>query len=225
MSDSYNPRLELDIRAIPFMDGATQKLYDFSGHARHGTPSGFASDVEYEDVVNVGQVINIATPKYINHGQVLNYTVEDFSFEIVLNIASYGIGPIFISNGLDSVSGYYIRIGLTGALAIGTSQLGAAQYTSSVIGVITLNNYNHIIISRSGAQCRFFVNGREVSYSAVGTHSNPTNSLNDLLVGSYTAPGFELNGRILYYKSRSRAIGATEAWEHYNNWLRGAFNA
>lgn len=224
MTVAYDDRLELDVPGCyPFMDGATQKIRDFSGKARHGTVTNFAgTDVEYEDVTGLGQCINISTPKYVNHGQILNYTVENFSFEFVFNTNYLGaLSRTLFYKGNWNANGYYIYI-VSGAIIVYTNQLAANQSTASVANDILIGPYYHIIVSRSGPSIRIFKNGSETTYAAVGVHINPANSLDDLYVGRFLAvPASDFNGRILRYRSWSRAIGAAEAAEKYQAWVMG----
>ena len=222
MTVAYDDRLELDVPGCyPFMDGATQRIRDFSGKARHGTPSGFAADVEYENVTGLGQCMSISTPKYVNHGQILDYTVENFSFETIVNVNSFANAPILFYKGTLSSEGYYARFTVTGQISLYTSQSGSSQVTTSNF-TLPITRFVHIIISRNGSVVKIYIDGSEVTYAASSVHINPASSALNFQFGRYAANGaLDLNGRVLRYRSWSRYLGAAEVAEKYQAWVMG----
>jgi len=218
--EAYDPTLELEVRGNIFYDGGVQKLYDSSGKARHGTPSGFAGDdSEYENA-NYGQCINISTPKYVGHGSTLDYTMQDFSFEMMFHANALTTNPYLLSKGTDSVNGYYLQIAGNTRLAFATSQAGAIQYTQTATGTISALIWYHAIVSRAGASIRIFLNGKEPAYFGVGVHINPITTADAFAVGSYLPNlALNLNGRIHQYRSWSRALSASDASERYAAWV------
>jgi len=220
----YDSSLQLDVSPmLPFVSGGNQYLRDFSGNSRNGLCTGFAgTDVEYEDAPG-GQCISIATPKYINHGQILNYTFEDFTFEIMVRPNSIANAPMLFSNSNFVTNGYFIELLADGSLQLTTSQGGASQSTISALGSFVAGlSYYHIMATRTGALVRFFRNGVELAYSAVGVHLNPVTSALNFQVGRYLAvAGLDLDGRILRYRSWNRALGTAEIWERWISLGRG----
>ena len=213
----YDPTLQLDCSPMtPVVIGGTQYIRDFSGYGRNGTPTGFAgTDVEYEDAPG-GQCISISTPKYVNHGNILDYTFQDFSLEFIINTNSLANVPCLANKGTANINGYSCFLQGDGRISIVTSQAAANQATHSAVGTIAVTQWNHILFARSGATYRIYKNGIETAYSVVGVHINPVTSANDFYTGHYIAgAGNDLNGRILRYRSWNRALGAAEIYERY----------
>ena len=213
----YDPTCLLDLRMLPYMDGATQRIRDFSGRGVLATPTGFAgTDVEYVDGC-CGQGIAITNPKRLVCGQVLNYTFESFTFEMVLivNVLLPGGDPVLFWKGNFTVNGYYMQISNAGAIAFMTNQGGALQQTNTNAGCFKIGNVQHIIVTRDGARVRIYYNGTETAYGATGVHISPTTSANDLLISTYGGGGNGIEGTVFTAKSWVRCLGASEVWERY----------
>lgn len=224
MAAPFDPTLQLDCSPmIPVVIGATQYIRDFSGYGRNGAVTNYAgTDVEFEDGDGQGQIVLQVSPKYLNHGQVLNYTFEDFSFEIAVNPSSIANSPVIVYKGQFNINGYYIQLFNLGNIRFVTSQAAANQITNSSLGIITTGIWHHIVISRCGATVRMYKNGVETGYSAVGVHTNPATSAENLQVGKYAAGvADDYSGRINRIRSWSRCLGAAEVKERYQLWNRG----
>jgi len=207
---------------IPVVIGGTQYIRDFSGYGRNGTPSGFAgTDVEYEDY-SWGQCINIANPKYVSYGAILDYTFENFSFELIFNATSIANSPNLVYKGPWQARGYYIQIWSTGYIQLVTNQAGVAQQTQTTAGLFTAGQWYHVIVARDGATARIYKNGAETTYGMVGVHLNPDSAAaNSLALGMNDLINDPLSGRVIRLRSWNRCLSAAEVRERYQLSGRG----
>ena len=218
---SHDPSLILDYRGMyPFWDGGVRKVRDFSGYGNHGTPANFVGDdSEYVDT-NVFQGLDLSGTKHLNLGDILNYTVESFSFEFLIRPTSIAISPFLLYKGTWNVSGYNIYIHNTGRIHIDTCQTGISQGTSSVAGEVNIGLSSHIAIVRFGSSINIFNNGREVAYNAVGVHLNPGSNSEDCLIGRHPTLARNFGGIFSIGKSWNRALSPGEIYNNYINRMR-----
>jgi len=206
---------------IPVVIGGTQYIRDFSGYARNGTPTAFAgTDVEYEDYC-WGQCIAISNPKCVQFGSILDYTFQNFSFEIVFMANSIANSPNLVYKGPWQARGYYIQLWATGYIQLVTNQAGVSQQTQTSAGLFVAGQWYHVIVTRDGAIARIYKNGAETTYGMVGAHLNPVSTAESFSLGMYDAASDPLDGRVMRLRSWNRCLSAAESKERYQLVGRG----
>ena len=137
-----------------------------------------------------------ATPDYLTCPGVttaaLDYTSEDFSYACWINMGNIAaVNRTLICRGLLDNDGWYIQVLLTGALYMITTQLAGPEWqsTESAAGIIVINTWFLVGMSRDGALVRFFLNGVETAYDHQDNHVDPDSSNRATLIGIYDTLG------------------------------------
>ena len=140
----------------------------------------------------------------------LDFTTEDFSTASWINPDTLVGGLELLCHGLDATDGYDIRCLATGALAFSANQAAAQQQVVSGAGVVVINTWQLVGISRSGTLVQIFVNGIEVAYAAQPDIINPLTSARKVLFGIYddetTDPWTQYMGRQRAWLDRQLTI-------------------
>lgn len=162
------------------LDGASFKSKDAYGHLCTVTGALWSLDGRTfdgtDDRISCG-----------NHTS-LNLTSEDFSGMAWVNPTDLSATPFVISKGQTNVRGWGFYFDAGGRLIFSTSQSGAIQKTQTAMSTIVINTRYSIGFTRSGADARVYVDGIDVTNSAV-SHINPDSDANELFVGQMRGSG------------------------------------
>jgi|GEM_PF-1308751 len=110
-------------------------------------------------------------------------------------------------------NGYAMNIFANGSFYLGTWQEAAQQSTISSAGAVTVGNWNHIVVTRSGTSARTYRNGVDVTSSA-GSHTDPAVSAMNATIGM--GEGWPFQGIIDEVRVYNRALAPEEVRYHYN---------
>ena len=217
------------------LDAANRKSYpgsgttwtDLSGNNNTGT----LTNGPTFNSSNQGSVVLDGTNDYITLGNILNFTTENFTINTFfylnsLTTSTVDQGPVIFYKGAYTSKGYYFQVRLDGSGFFVTSQSGAFQGTQTTTGYFTTGNWYDITVTRSGSSAIIYSNAINAN-STSGTHTNPTSSSENFLLGAYThafdpSPIINGNIRISNFKVYNRALSANEVLQNYNA-LRGRF--
>lgn len=150
-----------------------------------------------------------------------NFTFEDFTISFWLNSRSNPTigGHVFLVKGKSSANGWYVQNEpLSGKyLKFVTSQTGVVQETSVDGDHLPLNKFNHILITRSGATAKIYINLTDYT-NTTQNHINPLPSADSLRIGTYleTPADFAVNGSIDEVFLWNRVLSDNEIKAVYN---------
>ena len=115
----------------------------------------------------------------------LDFTTEDFSLAVWICPDTL-VGDLeLMCHGLDATDGYDVRIMADGSVVFSSNQAAAQQQVASAAGVVVVDVWRLIGISRSGVLVQIFLNGIEVAYTAQPDIVNPLTSARKVLFGVY----------------------------------------
>ena len=115
----------------------------------------------------------------------LDFTNEDFSLNFWINPDTL-VGDLeILCHGLDATDGYDVRCLGNGSVIFSSNQAAAQQQIISAVGMVVINTWQNIGISRSGTLVEIFKNGEESAYVAQPVIINPLTSARKVLVGVY----------------------------------------
>jgi len=168
-----------------------------------------------------GSIVFDGVDDYANLGNILNYTLENFSFSYWVNFNSLttnqsGNGPVILYKGSYLENGYYDQI-TNGAVTFLTNQSGVLQFTNTNTGIIAIQNWYNIAHTRNGSSIKIYVNGTDATLNA-GTHINPAPSTNNFTLSLYNNPLFRVYGntRVSQFLNYNRALSSQEVLQNYN---------
>jgi hypothetical protein len=169
---------------------------------------------------NGGSIVFDGTNDYVDFGNILNYTTENFTFSYwvyfnSLTTNQVGQGPIIIYKGTFQTNGYYDQISSTGGIVFVTNQSGVNQGTLTNSGVIAPGNWYNIAYSRNGSSVRIYLNGNDITQTA-GTHINPLPSGNNFRLSNYSNGFIYSNIRLAEFINYNRALTPTEVLQNFN---------
>lgn len=198
---------------------------DSSGQGNHGTEHTTCSSTNGL----VRQAIRLdGANGYMDFGSAFNFTTEPFSLCGWFLFDSYTTdaanGPFCFYKGEYQVAGYYVDVNTAGTVNVGTSQSGANQVSSSTVGVWVLGVWKHLVVTRSAASVRIFVDGADVT-SIAGSHVNPSSSSDPFQIGCYLSVGSpyvkSFYGAVDDARVYNRALTTNEVRYLYNNGKAG----
>ena len=152
------------------------------------------------------------------NSEVLKFASEHFTLEAWIYPTSLANTPMLFDNS-GYVSGYMCYIGAGGAsgqVDFRTYQAGVKQTTSSAVGTIATNTWQHLVVTRSGATAKMFKNAQEVSYAATGTHIDPAAGSQNLTIGLLAGGNTnDFAGTIGEARIYNRALSVLEILHNY----------
>lgn len=161
--------------------------------------------------------------RYVNCGNILNYTSQDFSFLIWINFENLttnvgGQGPILFFKGEYQINGYYASVSSSGAVYFFTNKTGNAQITNTNTGIISTNTWYCLGFTRSGSTVRIYKNGVDVT-SVFGTHSNPNSSSYVFGINRYETASSPIYGNVSIstIKNTASALSALDHLSYFNS--------
>jgi hypothetical protein len=197
-------------------NSAVLGLSDLSGRGNFGTT---ANSPTYSSA-NGGSLSFDGTNDYVTCGNILNFTTENFSFNIFFYLTStttnsVGQGPILFYKGAFNSNGYYIQLTQNNPsqATFITNQSGVNQITISSLSIV-VGAWNNISVTRSGSSVRIYINGVDATSSAA-THINPASSTDNFQLAAYST-GIFANTRIASFQAYNRALSAAEVSQNYN---------
>ena len=149
-----------------------------------------------------------------------NFTSEDFTIDFWVNPMDLSNTPVIFSKGTYNNDGYYVHLSSTGSITFRTNQASTHQDSSTLSGVITEGEWQHIAFTRSGSSITIYVNGIDVT-NIHGTHVDPTLSNNNLVIGTYedSKDAWYYTGEIDEFRISNSARTAAEIKETYEKAL------
>lgn len=140
----------------------------------------------------------------------LNFTSGNFSIIMVLKPSGITGFPALFSRGLVNADGYRITSSSGGGLRICTIQGGAYQQTAGVDGILVVDTWVTVGISRSGATIYCYKNG-VVANDDYGVHIDPTTCARTTKIGilddKVSSPVNSYVGELMVF---NRALTVTE---------------
>ena len=131
---------------------------------------------------------DIANPDFIKILQAdtvdLNFTTDDFSLGVWIYANTLSSTSFLFERGLVNTDGYQFIIGSRGKLVFTTSQGGAIQETFTDDSTIVTEKWYFLMLTRSGAVAKIYVNGVNVVTNPVA-HTNPLTSARDFRIGTW----------------------------------------
>jgi len=112
----------------------------------------------------------------------LNFTSEDFSMAVWVKFDDLSSGSYLMSRGLEATDGWEFYCYPDGGIHLWLNQLGFDQEAQSIIGVVVLNTWCLVGVSRSGASATTYCNGLNVTDSC-DTLVDPATSARELHIG------------------------------------------
>uniref|UniRef100_A0A6M3IQW4 Putative lectin/glucanase superfamily protein n=1 Tax=viral metagenome TaxID=1070528 RepID=A0A6M3IQW4_9ZZZZ len=149
----------------------------------------------------------------------LNFTTGDFSGAIWVKFDAIGNHNYLISRGLIVTDGWYFDVETGGYLEINTSQAGVNQQTYGTAGLVTTGSWLCLGFTRSGAACRVYKNGVDITAGS-GTHVNPLTSARTLKIGVDDNLTNDFDGEIgeVYIPSRALIVGEHLGYYNSTKW-------
>ena len=206
------------------LDAANSKSYpgsgttwtDLSGRGNTGT---LVNGVGYNSG-NLGSLSFDGTNDYVNLGNILDYTTENFTFNTFFYLNSFttstpGQGPQLFWKGSYYANGYYCAINADGTILFHTNQSGASQFSYTSSGLISVGVWNNVSVVRTGPSVQIYINGVDRT-NVSATHINPTSSTGNLQLGAYDAGFIYSNHRVATFQSYSRALSTQEIQQNFN---------
>ena len=207
------------------LDAGSKKSYpssgttwtDLSGNGNIGT----LTNGPTFNSANGGSIAFDGTNDYVNCGNILNYTSQNFSFNLWFKITNMNpsgrsnAGNYLFNNGFDFQNGYICRVAPNGSVRFGTSQSGVGQFSGTDAGVVTVNTWCNICISRNGSTVLTYFNGVNATGES-DPHTNPASASTNLSIGLNNGSNWYMFGSVAIFMSYNSALSATEALQNYN---------
>lgn len=209
--------LNIDAGFTPSFPRSGTTWYDISTSGTNGTLTNgptFSTDVG-------GNIAFDGSDDLVNCGNILNYTSQNFSFNVWFKITNmnpsgrFGAGNYLFSKGFDAQNGYLCRVAPNGSVRFGTSQSGAGQYSGTDAGFVTVNTWCNICITRNGSTVLAYFNGVNATGES-DPHTNPASTSSNLNIGLNNGTNWYMFGSVAIFMSYNRALSATEALQNYN---------
>jgi hypothetical protein len=197
------------------------------GDFKDSTSSGYNStDTANQPAQTTGKIdggLSFST-KYITAGAVGNYTASPFTFSLWVNptAVDWVNGSIVFYKGGWQSSGYYAYFANGalggGAKCVGISfnQAGANQRVETTANSITTGVWQYVVITRSGAVGKIYVNGVDVTGNTQSI-VNPVSSASEFMIGKYSSPDYPYIGVLDEVRAASAARSFTWVSTEYNN--------
>ena len=112
-------------------------------------------------------------------------------------------------------NGYAMNIYSDGRFYFGSWQAATEQATRSSVGAVTVGNWNHLVVTRSGTVAKTYRNGVDVTTTS-GTHIDPLPSTVNAMIGNDDVGSWPFNGSIDEVRVYNTALSAEEIARHYN---------
>lgn len=225
MANLVKPRI-VNNGLICYIDPTNEKSYggfgtiitDMSGTGTHGTLVGSPT----YNVDGIKNNFQMFTGKNIHFGTNFNFTTQDFTFSLWLNIGNTlspvnsGQGGILFYKGSFNTNGYYSQIGTTVPfnVSLQTNQSGAVQGSFSN-SIMLLNTWYNITITRAGSVVRTYINGLDETNTG-SSHINPASSASTFTLAEYAGGAIDADYKIATFMVYDRAITANEVAQNYN---------
>ena len=210
--------LNVDASNTASYPGTGTTWYDLSISATNGT----LINGPTFSTLGGGSIVFDGVNDYASFGNILNYTTSAFSFSYWINVASLTNSPNVFYKGSYNTNGYYQQLSADGTINIVTSQTGAIQVTSSVSTSMIINTWLNIAFVRNGTSIKIYKNGVELTYSTVGTHSNPASSTDNFVLASYNGASLYNNCKISSFYNYNRNLSSAEVLQNFNS-TKGGF--
>ena len=176
------------------LDGASFMSKDKHGHLATvtgavWTPRGRSFD-GIDDIINLG------------NSSLFNFTSGDFSILLWVKPGTITDTDYELFNrGVVNTDGYRF-FHRNGGFQFWTHQVGAAQQTTSNLGLVSVDVWSLLGMSRSGNSVRLYHNNIDVT-NVAGSHTDPLTNTRDTFLGTYgdgaSAPYAGLIGEVLGY--------------------------
>lgn len=222
MGQNYNPKpvktenvkFMLDVRNTLSQLNYSDYLNNFLGTATGATTSGLGT--------SLGLLFAGLTDKIdFSNLTSLNFTSTPISIVAWIYPISFGGGSSgrIVDKFKTTVpqTGYAMwidnNIG-TNAIAFGTGWTVSTS-VGRINNVITLNSWQHVVVTYAGTSCTFYVNGASVGSS--GSITNPSSGSNSLIVGNNSSGTNNFDGKIDFVKIYNTPLTDKDIKDIYNS--------
>lgn len=178
-------------------EGTSTSTADSSGNSHTGTLTNGPSWFTVNKIGPYGLGFD-GSDDYIDFGNILNFTSQDFSFSYWLNPSTIPSAAVIGFKGAFNNNGYYIYIGSGGhggsnivGMTLNGSSVTRVESTSNAI---TAGVWQHVVITRSGNVGKVYVNGQDVTDGSSSSLGDPNSSTNNFKIGLYDASDFPYAG-------------------------------
>ena len=195
---------------MPFYEGVGTDLHDISREHLLGDAS--VAPPAWLQLASGKWVLDFdpAVPEYATIAAaytVLDFTSEDFSLSLWVNVDLFGAVRHLFCRGLELTDGYKFAIQANGRVDFYTAQGGSSQTSYSIDGAVGTGTWYCLGVSRDGPSARIYRNGRDI-ISGAAAHINPITSGRSAKIGVYdnlaTGP---MDGKMALFKAwRNRAL-------------------
>lgn len=192
--------------------GTSTTMYDSSQYANNGDIDG-ASWVAGKRLKNA--LSFDGTDDYVDCGTNAryNFTSEDFSIEFIVKIAEARSHWLFNRGGFNA-DGYYVNILAAGTVRIRFNQSGAGQAQLSNAVITDTTAWYHVIITRTGATVKIYIDGVDETGSAVAL-TDPASSTKTIWFGRNHAGTTFFKGILDELRIYNRVLNSQEIARHY----------
>ena len=188
-----------------FDEGNGLTAYDESDNSNDGTLKSSGLDFDgVNDYVDVG------------NNSSLKITDGDITIEAWVKPDSLAADNRVFANFVYMQNGYAMNIFSDGRFYLGTWQSSAQQSTISSVGAVTVGNWNHLVVTRTGATSKTYRNGVDVTTTS-GSHIDPVSSTVNARIGNDNSNSWPFDGKIDEVRIYNTDLSAAEIARHYNN--------
>ena len=208
---------------VLYLDAANTKSYPGSGttwtDVSRGGNNGTLTNGPTFNSGNGGSIVFDGTNDFVNCGNILNYTSQNFTFSCWVFINSLltnagGQGPILFYKGSYRNNGYYNQIGQNGQINFITNTNPDVN-TTTLPGTIVAGNTYNITFTRNGASVRVYINGVDLT-SGAGVHTTIPSSTANFNIASYNQGQIVANIRMYNFLNYNKALTPQEVLQNYN---------
>lgn len=152
-----------------------------------------------------------------NDSGAMNFSTEDFSIEVWLKASDITTHKAFVVRGTRDASGWWIGAPNNERLWFETCDAPASRESSyTATDVLLLDTWQHIVVTRSGANALFYVDGVSEALVSAGDHTTIVSSTNNLIIGDEASIGYDMAGTIGEVRVYNKLLSPAEVLANYN---------
>jgi hypothetical protein len=121
------------------------------------------------------------------------------------------------SRGLHDADGFRAFLGTGGRVFLEFSKAAAHQFHYSADGIISINTWYHIVLTRANQVGIFYINGTSIAVTSEATADTPLTSARLLKIGINDGLGNPYEGLLGLFRIFNRALSAPEPASIYQS--------